>query len=66
MAQVCSFRNDMPTANAQWLEVETRSLFAQGQPGHQANAAPQRNRSLADHAEVRLEVLSAEVVNVGC
>ena len=32
MRQVCRFQNDMPTAHAQWVEVETRSVSGQGQP----------------------------------
>ena len=30
--KVCRFRNDMPTAHAQWVEVETRPLRGGGQP----------------------------------
>ncbi|WP_115018444.1 DUF1651 domain-containing protein [Synechococcus sp. UW140] len=30
--KVCRFRNDMPTAHAKWVEVETRSLSAKGRP----------------------------------
>ena len=30
--KVCSFKNDMPTQHAQWVEVETRSLTGSGQP----------------------------------
>ena len=30
--KVCRFRNDMPTAHAQWIEIETRSLSGNGQP----------------------------------
>ncbi|WP_413324787.1 DUF1651 domain-containing protein [Synechococcus sp. MIT S9503] len=29
--KVCCFRNDMPTAHAQWVEVETRAMSGQGQ-----------------------------------
>ena len=30
--KVCRFRNDMPTAHAQWVVVETRPLRGGGQP----------------------------------
>ena len=30
--KVCWFRNDTPTAHAQWVVVETRSLHGAGQP----------------------------------
>jgi hypothetical protein len=30
--KVCSFRNDNPTAHAQWIVVETRPLRGGGQP----------------------------------
>jgi len=30
--KVCSFRNDNPTAHAQWVIVETRLLSGSGQP----------------------------------
>ena len=30
--KVCRFRNNMPTAHAQWVEVETRPLRGGGQP----------------------------------
>ena len=29
---VCRFRNALPSAHAKWIEVETRSLHAAGQP----------------------------------
>ena len=31
--KVCSFKNDMQTQLAQWVEFETRSLTDNGQPG---------------------------------
>ena len=30
--KVCRFKNDRPTAHAQWVEVETRLLRGRGQP----------------------------------
>ena len=30
--KVCRFANDIPTAHAQWVEVETRPLQGGGQP----------------------------------
>ena len=30
--KVCRFRNDMPTAHAKWVVVETRPLRGSGQP----------------------------------
>ncbi|WP_114992739.1 DUF1651 domain-containing protein [Synechococcus sp. UW179A] len=30
--RVCRFKNDMPTQQAQWVEVETRSVTDSGQP----------------------------------
>ena len=30
--KVCRFRNDMPTAHAKWVVVETRPLSGGGQP----------------------------------
>ena len=30
--EVCQFKNDMPSAHAEWVEVETRPLRDGGQP----------------------------------
>ena len=51
--KVCRFENDMPSAHAEWVEVETRPLRGGRSTRGQADAPTQRHRSLGDDAEIR-------------
>ncbi len=62
--KVSQFRNDNPTAHAQWVVVETRPITRQWSACGQKDAQAQRNRSLGNHAEVRwVETVPTKLVN---
>ena len=62
----CSFTNANPTAHAQWVEVETRSVSGQGQPvirrmlRHKVIEAWETIQKIG-----RVETVSSEVVSLG-